>query len=93
MSQTFLVIFIKNKDGLYTDVPQKNPDAEFIPEISAKKLMEKDQDDLVIERPCLDIIENSEEIKSVRIINGMVQENITKALTGEHAGAVIYKQG
>jgi hypothetical protein len=69
------------------------PDAEFIPEISAKELMEKEQDDLVIERPCLDIIENSEVIESVQVINSMVPGNITKALAGEHVGTVIYKEG
>ncbi len=52
----------------------------------------RDKDDLVIERPCLDIIENSEVIESVRIINGMVPGNITtKALAGERVGTVIYK--
>lgn len=85
------IIFIKDEDGLYTEDPKKNPDADFIPEISAKELMKKDQDDLVIERPCLDIIENSEVIEKVRIINGMVPGNITKALADEHVGTVIYK--
>ena len=48
--------------------------------------MKKDQDDLVIERPCLDIIENSEVIENGQVINGMVPGNITKALAGEHVG-------
>ena len=86
------IIFIKDEDGLYTDDPKKNPDAEFIPKISAKDLIERNQDDLVIERPCLDIIQNSEVIEQVQIINGMVPGNITKALAGEHVGTIIYKQ-
>ena len=86
------VIFVKDEDGLYTDDPKKNPDAEFISEISAKELLERDLDDLVIERPCLDIIENSEVIESVQVINGMVPGNITKALAGEHVGTIIYKE-
>ena len=86
------IIFIKDEDGLYTDDPKKNPDAEFIPKIGAKDLMEKDQDDLVIERPCLEIIQNSEVIDYVQVINGMVPGNITKALAGEHVGTIIYKQ-
>ncbi len=87
------VLFIKDEDGLYTDDPKKNPDAAFIPEISAKELIGKNQDDLVIERPCLDIIQNSEVIEQVQTINGMVPGNITKALSGEHVGTIIYKQG
>ena len=86
------IIFIKDEDGLYTEDPKKNPDAEFIPKISAKDLIEKNQDDLVIERPCLDIIQNSEVIEQVQIINGMVPDNISKALAGEHVGTIIYKQ-
>ena len=34
--------------------------------------MERDLDDLIIERPCLEIIQNSEVIERVQIINGMV---------------------
>lgn len=86
------VLFIKDEDGLYTDDPKKNPDAEFIPKIGARDLIDRDQDDLVIERPCLDIIQNSEVIESVQVINGMVPGNITKALDGEHVGTIIHKQ-
>lgn len=86
------IIFVKDENGLYTDDPKKNPEVEFIPEIGAKDLMDKDQDDLVIERPCLEIIQNSEVIEKVQIINGMVPGNITKALDGEHVGTIIYSQ-
>ena len=54
--------------------------------------MEKDQDDLVIERPCLEIIQNSEVIDYVQVINGMIPGNISKALAGEHVGTIIHKQ-
>jgi molybdenum storage protein len=86
------ILFIKDENGLYTDDPKKNPDADFIPEIGAQDLLEKDQDDLVIERPCLEIIQNSEVIEKVQIINGMIEGNITRALNGEHVGTIIYKQ-
>lgn len=86
------ILFIKDENGLYTEDPKKNPKAEFIPKIGARDLMEKDQDDLVIERPCLEIIQNSEVIESVQIVNGMVPGNITRALAGEHVGTVIFKQ-
>jgi molybdenum storage protein len=86
------ILFIKDEKGLYTDDPKKNPDADFIAEIGAQDLLEKDLDDLVIERPCLEIIQNSEVIEKVQIINGMVEGNITRALNGEHVGTIIYKQ-
>ena len=86
------VIFVKDENGLYTEDPKKNPDARFIPEIGAQDLLNSDQDDLVIERPCLEIIQNSEVLEKVQIINGLIPGNITKALNGEHVGTFIYKQ-
>ena len=86
------VIFVKDENGLYTEDPKKNPEAGFIAEIGAQDLLDSDQDDLVIERPCLEIIQNSEVLEKVQIINGMIPGNITKALNGEHVGTFIYKQ-
>lgn len=85
------ILFVKDEDRLYTEDPKKNPDARFIPDITVAELMEKDQDDLVIERPCLEIIKNSEVIEQVQVINGMKEGNITKALAGEHVGTIIRK--
>ena len=73
-------------------VTTKNPDARFIAEVGAQDLLDGDQDDLVIERPCLEIIQNSEVIEKVQIINGLVDGNITRALNGEHVGTIIYRQ-
>ncbi|HUJ88763.1 MAG TPA: hypothetical protein VLX12_01100 [Syntrophorhabdales bacterium] len=85
-------IFIKDEKGLYTDDPKKNPHAEFIPEIGAKTLMNRDLDDLVIERPCLEILQNSEVINEIHIINGLEKGNITRALKGERVGTIIFKE-
>ncbi len=85
-------IFIKDERGLYTGDPKKNPKERFIPEIGAKTLMKKDQDDLIIERPCLEILQNSEVLDKVYIINGLEKGNITRALNGENMGTVIYKE-
>lgn len=86
------VLFIKDENGLYTDDPKKNPDADFIPEIGAQDLLDKEQDDLVIERPCLEIIQNSEVVDKVQVVNGMIPGNVTKALNGEHVGTIIHRQ-
>jgi len=85
-------IFIKDEKGLYTDDPKKNPKATFIPEIGAKQLMQRDLEDLVIERPCLEILQNSEVVKQIQIINGLEKGNITRALRGERVGTIIHKE-
>jgi molybdenum storage protein len=86
------ILFIKDENGLYEDDPKKNPKAKFIARIGAKDLLESDLDDLVIERPCLEIIQNSEVIDQVQIVNGLVEGNITRALRGEHVGTIIHRQ-
>ena len=85
-------IFIKDEKGLYSDDPKKNPDADFIAKIEVKQLLQKNLDDLIIERPCLEILQNSQVIHQIQIINGMEEGNITKALNGEHIGTIIYKE-
>lgn len=85
-------IFIKDEQGLYTDDPKKNANAEFVPEIGARTLMERDQEDLIIERPCLEILQNSEVLDRIQIINGLERGNITRALEGESVGTVIFKE-
>ncbi|PIE69685.1 MAG: uridine kinase [Deltaproteobacteria bacterium] len=89
---TRTALFIKDEDGLYSDDPKKNPKAEFIPEIGAQDLLDKNQDDLVIERPCLEILQHSEVLERLHIINGLVPGNITRAINGEHVGTYIYRQ-
>ena len=85
-------IFIKDEKGLYSDDPKKNPDAEFIEKIEVKRLLQKNLDDLIIERPCLEILQNSQVIHQIQIVNGMEEGNITKALNGEQVGTIIYKE-
>ena len=84
-------IFVKDEKGLYTDDPKKNDKAAFIPEISVKDLMARNLDDLIIERPCLEILQSSEVIKKIQIINGLEKGNLTRALAGKPVGTVIYK--
>lgn len=84
-------IFIKDEDGLYTDNPKVNPEAEFIPRIGARELIEKNLDDLIIERGVLDMILRSQNLTEVQIVNGLKPGNITGALNGEHVGTIIFK--
>ncbi len=84
-------IYVKDEDGLYTDDPKKDPEAEFVSEITASELLARDFDDLIVERPCLEVLQNSEVIDSIQIINGQKEGNITRALKGEHVGTIIRK--
>jgi len=84
-------IFVKDEKGLYADDPKKNNKASFIAKISVKELLAKHLDDLIIERPCLEILQNSEVLDRIQIINGLEKGNLTKALAGKPVGTIIYK--
>jgi molybdenum storage protein len=84
------VIYVKDVDGIYDKDPKSHKDACFIPEISAKELLERDFDDLPVERELLRTLENARTIHSVRIINGLNTDNLVAALAGENVGSVIH---
>ncbi|MCB0221814.1 MAG: uridine kinase [Chrysiogenetes bacterium] len=82
--------FAKDEKGLFTDDPKKNPDAEFIPEISAKELIERDLNDLVVERSVIEYLTRAQSCKKLHIFNVMEPGNLRRALSGEHVGTIIY---
>lgn len=84
-------ILVKDVDGLYTDNPKVDPEAEFIPRIGAQELLDRDQDDLVVERVVVELLTRSQNMKQIQIINGLKAGNITRALKGEHVGTIIYQ--
>ena len=83
------VILIKDVDGVYTADPKTNPDARFIPDITAAELMAMRLETLPIEPVVLELLTRSKLVKSIRIINGLVPGNLTKALAGEDVGTII----
>jgi len=84
-------IFVKDVDGLYTDNPKVNPNAEFIDRIGAAELIERDLEDLVVERTLLEMMLNARSVKQVQVINGLKPGMLSSALNGEHVGTIIYQ--
>jgi molybdenum storage protein len=82
-------ILLKNVDGLYTEDPFKNPDAEFIEDISAPDLLALDLDDMVVEPMVVKLLPDARNMREVRIINGHIPGNLEKALKGEKSGTII----
>lgn len=83
------MIYVKDEDGLYTADPKKDKHAKFIPRITVAELKAMDPGDLVVERAVLDLMENARHRRSIRVINGLVPENLTRALDGEDVGTLI----
>lgn len=83
------MIFVKDEDGLYTADPKKERGAKFIPRITLAELKAMDLADVVVERAVLELMENAESRREIRVINGLVPGNLTRALEGEDVGTLI----
>jgi molybdenum storage protein len=84
------IILLKDVDGLYTADPKAHPAATFIPEIGAADLIRMQLSTLPIEPVVLDLLTRAKLATSVRIVNGLVPGNLTRALAGEPVGTRIH---
>lgn len=82
-------ILVKNVDGLYTEDPRINPDAELIEDITVDELEAMDMEDMVMERKVLYLLRDAANVKEIRIVNGHSRGNIQKAINGEKVGTII----
>jgi molybdenum storage protein len=84
------IILVKDVDGLYEADPKTNPGARFIPEIGAAELIRMQLPTLPIEPVVLELLTRAKLAKSIRIVNGLVPGNLTRALAGEPVGTLIH---
>jgi molybdenum storage protein len=92
------LIFLKDEKGLYAKDPKKveesdRRDLTYYDRISAKKLLEMDLDDLIIERPILSLLQRAKCLKELQIIDAIRHpDHILAALEGQHVGTIIYQE-
>ncbi len=84
-------VLIKDEQGLYTADPKKDANAKFISDIELDELLALDLNDLAVERTMLESLKTTRSVREVFIINGLVRNNIQRALNGENVGTRIYK--
>ncbi len=70
--------------------PKLDPSARFIPEIRAAERIAMRLPSLPIEPVVLALLTRAKLVKSVRIVNGLVPGNRSKALAGEAVGTIVY---
>ena len=87
------MIFVKDEDGLYTADPKKDDNAEFIPAITARELLDRNFPDLIIDRSVIENMLHARKTRRVQIINGLKPKLLRKALAGEPVGTVITSDG
>ncbi|MDD3622157.1 MAG: uridylate kinase [Methanofollis sp.] len=82
-------ILAKNVDGLFTEDPRIDPEADLISEITAEDLLARDMEDMVLEKNAVELLLHTKHVKEIRVVNGHVPGNITKAVKGEKIGTLI----
>jgi molybdenum storage protein len=84
-------ILVKDERGLYADDPKRDPQAEFIPEISVEELLARDLADLPVERAMLMALSHARSVREVYLVNGCERGTLTAALRGENPGTRVYR--
>ncbi|MFO0722633.1 MAG: uridine kinase [Myxococcota bacterium] len=82
-------IFIKDEDGLHETDPKKDKKAPLIPRITVDELIQRNLDDLIVERVVLEYMKHARFCTELQIINGTKPGQITAALAGEDVGTII----
>ena len=91
------LIFLKDEKGLFAQDPKKVPEAErgkleFFDRVSAGELLRRDLDDLIVERPILQLLQRAKCLEEFQIIDALNHpEHILAALEGRHVGTIIHK--
>jgi molybdenum storage protein len=83
------MIYVKDENGLYTANPKTSKGATFIPKISVAEMKAKGLQDSILEFPMLDLLASARYVREVQIVNGLLPNNLTRALAGEHVGTII----
>jgi len=84
-------ILVKDEKGLFTADPKKQPDAAFVAEIEVNDLIDRDLDDLPVERAMLESLARARSVHEVLLVNGRQPGDLTRALNGENPGTRIYR--
>jgi molybdenum storage protein len=82
-------ILVKDERGLFTADPKRDPNAEFIAEITVEELIARDLPDLPVERALLTALSRAKSVREVFLVNGRESGALTAALRGENSGTRI----
>ncbi len=90
------LIYLKDEKGLFESDPKKAgkkaKDLKFYDKISVDELIELDLDDLIIERPILEMFQHTKCLKELQVIDALNHpESIRDALEGKLVGTIIFK--
>ena len=56
-----------------------------------EELLERDFDDLIVERAVLEMMMRGRHLREIQFVNGLKPGQLTAALNGEPAGTIVYR--
>lgn len=83
------VIYLKDVDGVATADPAAGGDVRFFDRVDVATLRAEGPATLPIEPAVLDLLGRTRHIREVRVVNGLVPGNLTRALAGEEVGTLV----
>ncbi len=86
------LIYVKDRDGLYTADPAKDPGAKLIKRVGVRELLRRELPELIIEPMVLETMLHARHVREIRVVNGLKKGSLTKALDGKPCGTVIYQE-
>lgn len=84
---------VKDVDGLFTEDPKQNPQAELIREIDSRELRQRNFTTLPFERVMVDLLESARLVDRFQLVNGTKPELVEAALAGDHVGTIVHAGG
>src|SRR5262250_1617686 len=63
------MIYVKDEDGLFSGDPKKDPSAVHIPRIGVRALLDRDLDDLIVERAVLELMVRARHVRAIQFVN------------------------
>lgn len=82
------LIYVKDVDGIADPYPD-SPDATWLDRVDVATLRAKGPATLPIERSVLDLLGRTRHVRELRVVNGLVPGNLTRALAGEEIGTLL----
>jgi molybdenum storage protein len=84
------LVYVEDVDGIFTDDPKTDPNAELIRKISAADLVAMNLRTLPIDRLVPELMDSARHVKEIQIVNGRKRGNILRALEGGHVGTIVH---
>jgi molybdenum storage protein len=86
------VTLLKDVDGICTADPKREPNAKCIEETTADELLKGNVPTLPIEPVVLHLLKTAKSVKRIRVVNGLVPGNLSRALAdNENVGTLIHQ--